>query len=310
MSPGMREKPYPPGNYSIGWSHTSVTTFQTCKRQYYLEKIDPKWVPLPSDNISDLKLLRSSKSLPILIGDSVHRSIAEYLRSRVTGKDMSEEVFVVNGSRMFDRVLQTNIVEERRFMDEQSYESRVKSSKEKVNALLKVFWHLPYRADIGSALQSRPDRSFVDPTGIRRCYGEFRVGDFKGYGPPDLVYSPMDGRYKVLSWKTGIHHVDGFLMQLAGQMLFCIHSLGLPAEAVSASVINLNDLSAQPVEFEGASGTINQCLERMRREVAEISELFDNPSQRVPKSMDAFSVASNQNICTRCKYRTICGGPD
>lgn len=310
VSLGLREKPHMTRDNSIGWSHTSVGTFQNCQRQYYLEKVDPKWMPLPPETISELKVLRSAKSLPILIGDSVHRSIAEHFRYRIAGRDADEGDFMTNGSKMLTKVLQTSIVEEKRQMDEKSYESKVEKAQEKVEVLLKAFWELPYREDVGSALQSRPDRSFVDPIGIRICYGEFRIGDFKGYAPPDLVYSPENEHYEILSWKTGIHHVDGFLMQLAGQTLFCINSFDLPAGGVVGKVINLSDLTAQPVEIEGNSEVIHRCLERMKREVSGIAEKFHDPSKKVPRQMEDFSLATSQNTCTKCKFKSICKGPE
>jgi hypothetical protein len=256
-----------------------------------------------------LKELRAIKSLPMVVGEVVHRTAAEYFQSCRVGKEMSKDDLFSSGERIFQQTLKTSITEEQRRLDHEMYKEKVDEASYKVSDMLQALYGLELRSEVTASLLLNPDRSFIDHSGVSQFFGEFRIGDFKGYGPPDLVYMKNNGHHKIISWKTGLHNVDGFLMQLASQLLFCIHSFDLAPEKLTGMVVNLSFLEGQPIELQGSSSTLERCLERMRREVAEIVVKFDNPQMRIPKAIEEFSLASTQNTCTMCKFNSICEGP-
>ena len=96
----MKPKPYSRDGASIGWSFSPVSNFQTCQRRCYLERIKPQWMPPPADTTSDVKILQMTRSLPILIGDSFHRSVAEHHCYRASGRDMPETDFYCRTFRL------------------------------------------------------------------------------------------------------------------------------------------------------------------------------------------------------------------
>ncbi len=305
LSRGLKPKPYP-RDYSIGWSFSALNMFQNCQRQYYFDRVSPRWISYPEGKLRELRAIRS---LPILIGDAVHKTIADYFQTFLVGNEMRDEDLYSSGEEIFQQVLKTSITEERQRLEKEAYKAKVEEATKKVSDMLHAFYGLKLRSDVEASLPLNPEKSFIDPSGVTQFYGEFRIGDFKGYAPPDLIYLKKNRHHEVISWKTGLHNVDGFLMQLAGQILFCIHSFDLPPEELTGRVINLNSLEGQPVELQGASSILERCLERMRREVAELVAKFDNPQMRVPKAMEEFSLAPTQNTCTMCKFKSICEGP-
>jgi hypothetical protein len=280
--------------------------FQNCQRQYYFDRVPPRWISVPEGKLREL---RAIKSLPILIGDAVHKTIADYSQTCLADNEMLNDDFYLSGEDIFRQVLKTSTTEEQRQLEKGAYITKVEKASRKVSDLLHAFWGLEQRSEVADSLRLNPERSFIDPSGVSQFYGEFRIADFKVYAPPDLVFMNKTGHHEVISWKTGLHNVDGFLMQLAGQVLFCIHSFDLPPERLTGKVVNLNSLEGQPVELRGSSSTLERCLERMRREVAELVAKYDNPQMRVPEAMEEFSLAPTQNTCTICKFKSICEGP-
>lgn len=305
LSRGLKPKPYP-RDYSIGWSFSSMNMFQNCQRQYYLDRVSPRWVSILEGKLREL---RAIKSLPILIGDAVHKTIAGYFQTCLAGNEMSNDDFYSSGKEIFQQTVKTSITEEQRQLEQEAYKTKVEEAAKRASDMLHAFWDLELRSEVADSLRLNPEKSFIDHSGVTQFYGEFRIGDFRGYAPPDLVFLKKDGHHEVISWKTGLHNVDGFLMQLAGQILFCIHSFDLPPERLTGKVVNLSSLEGQLVELQGSSSTLERCLERMRREVAELVAKFDNPQMKVPKAMEEFSLAPTQNICTMCKFKSICEGP-
>jgi len=304
---GLQPKPYMESNYSLGWSYSKMYVFQRCQRQYYYDRINPRWI---TANREEIVKLRELSSIPISIGTAVHNNIGSYLRKCQADMEISEADFYASGAQILRDILNTEKIEEEVFLQEDGIEIKLREAFERTQTLLNTFWLLPDHQNITRSVCERADESFIDPCGEYEFYGEFRIDNFKGYGPPDLVYMSDEGKYELISWKTGTHNVDGFLMQLAGQLLCCIHSFEIEPELISGRVINLHRMDGQPVTLRGSSRVLDRCLQRMNCEIADLENMYEDPDYGMPKDLIEFSPAYSQTICTMCKYRGICEGPD
>lgn len=297
----LKPKEYP-FNSTIGWSHSKMYPINNCERQFYYDRIKDKW--LSGDKATIIRL-RNLTSLPIIIGTTIHKSISDYFEDTISGNSISKSAFFEKTKAIFlDEVKKKELAEE--YYNKDNLENIIIKSTEKMNNLSELFWNLPDRIVITENIISMPHETWLEKPGF---FGEFRIDDFKGYAPPDMIVKDKDGKYLVLSWKTGTHNIDGFLMQLAGNVMCTIHTFGLDENIVYGKVINLNNLEGQPVEIDGFSPLLSRCLERMKEERIIIEKMYDSPIYQVPKKFEDYTCAQSQDCCTRCKYRKICGGP-
>ena len=291
-----------PRDYPWGWSSGQQYSFNRCKRQFFYEKIKAQWLPAPEK--SEIERLRELKSLRMILGIAVHSAIVEYLKSH--GQMKKEDLYRV-ASETFLRDVAESSLEETEFHDEAYVEGETVKATERLKELLDQFWDLDGRENYVEMIQADPDNAWLDRS---EGYGEFRTGKLIGYARPDLIFKMHDGKFHLISWKTGVHDIDNFLMQLAGNMLFSIHSLGIPAESIHGEVINLNHLDGQKIELDGESEVLSRCEERMIGEVRAIRDMYADPQYRVPKKIGEFPMVTDQNACTSCKYRGLCNGPE
>ncbi len=276
---------------------------------YYLDRIKSKWIALPSVKIKEIEAIRKLNSLPLLVGYAVHQAIADYFRAVQAGSDLSEEEFYESGESALRTLLDKGNVFERTRLSEDEYDAKIADSMAKSKVLLGSFWSLPERQGICKSLCERLAESFIDHDSETGFIPECRVEGLKIYGTPDLVYLGGDGLYHVISWKTGNHDVDGFMMQLAAQVFFCIHNFGIEPERIDARVVNLNHLEGQPIYIQGASPSLSSFFDRMKKEVEDLRAMYEDLAYRIPKKLDQFSLAASALTCTTCKYCSMCEGP-
>ncbi|GEM_PF-4690523 len=306
---GLRPIPFSDRDYSLGWSLSKLYPYNKCLMMYYLEKMPIDWLAFPKKKRMEIEELRGLSSYAIEVGSVIHETLAVYFRHCQAQKDLNDEELIQIGIDTFERNIEGKKVHEGR-ISPNDREENIEVAERRVQELLEAFIQLPERPQMAEAVRQRPDDVFIDHGEKIRSYGEFRIDGFKGYGSPDLVYLDKDGMYNVISWKTGNHDSDNFLVQLAAQVLFCEHSLGLSPEKITGRTINLNHLDEEPIELMGDSELLEQCLERMKRDVEELKLLYTDKTCKVPKKKETFTFTQNPLTCTKCKYIDVCERPN
>jgi hypothetical protein len=306
---GLKPKSYLDRDYSIGWSFSRLNSFQRCQYMYYLERIKPGWIELPQNQKKDVESIRKLQPLPIIVGEVIHRAIAHYFRTCQNQNELTKEDFEIKVKEVFKELLDRDNTFEGAYLIKDEFQIKVEEAVVKLQFLIDEFWQMTERLAIGTAIRAAPSSIFIDHDDEPGPIYECRIDGFKFYGTPDLVYLGGDGTYHLVSWKTGNSDPDGFLMQLAAQILFCIHNLGIDANMIVGRVINLNRMADPPVEIRGNSPILISCVNRMKREVEGLKEMYIDSNYGIPKSIKEFALAESIMTCTVCKFNSVCEGP-
>lgn len=282
-----------------GWSYFRSRLFRECRRKYWFHYYGLKY---GDAHISkEVKKLKNLTSLPIEIGNAIHKTIARSLKNIITRNELpSKEKLIIEGRKTLGERLENYQFVENELdngLDKEKI-SNAFGKMEKAFTTFKQHWLLP---EIISSLKKRPELCIIDPIG----YGECRIVGKKIYSKPDLVYQNNDGQTKIIDWKTGKQNGIETLIQLGGYMFYATDVLDRRIDNLEGRVIYLSqshsDLILQPTKAK-----IEMIKVRILRELEEIEGYCIDPHNNVPKPMKYFSRTVDSHRCLFCKFRQIC----
>jgi len=282
-----------------GWSYFRNMLFRECHRKYWFHYYGLRYGDAQISR--EVKKLRNLTSLPLEIGNAVHKTIAQSLKNAITRNEYpSKEKLIIDGSETFERQLENKHFFEKDLANGLD-EKRLSNALGRMEEAFATFECHPLLPEIISSLTERPELCVIDPAG----YGEYRIEKKKAYAKPDLVYQNREGQTKIIDWKTGKQNGAETLIQLGGYLFYTVDVLNRPVDKLEGRMIYLSQ-SQDDLILKPSKGRIEMIKNRILREIGEIEEYCIDPDNNVPKPREYFSKTTDPHRCSFCKFKHIC----
>lgn len=286
-----------------GWSYSRSRILRECRRRYWLHYYGIKFGDAKISR--EVKRIRNLTSLPLEVGEAVHKTIAQSLKNViVAGVPPSKDKLLSRGCKTLEIYLETKqFVEE--VMGNGPDEKRISNAFGKVEKALTTFISRSLLPKIVSSLSERPASCIVDPPG----YGECRIDGKKAYAKPDLIYEDDMGQTNVIDWKTGRSDNGENLIQLGGYILYAKDVLDYSMDDLEGRIIYLcqpqNDLTLRPT-----ADSLDMIKKRILREMGQIEKCCSDLQNNIPKAIESFPKTMDSHSCLYCNFKHICNEQD
>lgn len=316
---------FPPG---FSWSHSKDRRLTECPRSYGLQYHfwrGGEWRDADPD-ARRVYTLKQLTTLPIELGQAIHRRAAECACAIQSGRDLPslEEMVLATRREMSDVLVASRDIDAflanpqpNRMLAEAFYrvdhavpDQAVQRAREAMHAMLERLRTLP----LWDELRALPDpaQNVIVP----EPFGSFEFNGQTVYAAPDLVvrhaWKEVSEEIAAASWtvvdfKTGKTPNLGEVDQVALYGWYCLLGLGLPHNGgCGGRVINLRldqdeRISLGLGDLRDAGWRITRGMERLRR------ILVDDESGR-PRRLAVLDLPQTTNLdsCHRCTFRGAC----
>jgi len=297
----------------FNWSRSRAQTFNECKRKYYLRYYG-HWGGWESsaDKVTRLAYrLGKMTNMPMLVGSSVHESLARHFRGCRNGQfkplDPQEPV------RSMRRVWKDGLDERWRvnpkkypplfelYYDRIPPDEKLRELAEKaVNAISSVVQLDLYQGLTGL---KHEDYLWVDTAGGRFSGSTiFEVVDYKAISNPDLVVRLGD-RALIIDWKTGRPR-DPDRLQLTADVLWAEQRLGKKFSQCEACLVYLADSRVE--NFTLSKDSLEGLKKNIREDMEEMSRYLLDREHNIPLDREYFPPHNDHKKCWYCQFQQIC----
>lgn len=301
------------------WSRTRVSTLHECKRQYYYNYY-LKWNgwlrSAPEPSRVAYRFTKMS-SLPMLVGDAVHRTIKKLLQQKQQyGRFTLEEPGLYARKEILTLRLKDALAERWRenpkrhpplfeiYYGSPPAKSKLKEMGAKTSRCIEAF----IESDLGRELQAEDPRGWlaVDP-GFGEA-PELLLDGRKIAAFPDFARRMADGTVEVWDWKTGRPSPHDEL-QLLSYALYAQKHWMVGPEQIRLKAFYLDPESADYGIKDYPSTDTD--FERIRNVIREDFQTMDNmlvdTDENVPHPMEShFPQIEDGRSCQRCHFKELC----
>jgi hypothetical protein len=294
----------------FSWSFTRHKNFAECRRRYYYLHYG-SWNGWNNDAPDEARLayrLKNIQSLPMWLGDLVHRMI-----ERILGDLRNQEVnSLENYQKQLRNWMNKEYVQstEKKWMwqpkrnlnlfehyygEEITAEQRT-AARDKVYGCLEHFLDSPIFARLGKL---RP----AEWKTIEKLE-QFPVGGHTVYLKIDCA-TQADGLTTIYDWKTGAAN-DEVAVQLACYALYACHAWRAPVESQRLVTYYLD-----PDTVREHTPTAEELIDTKEFILASMQEMIATLDSGVEKNRatkDNFPMTDKRGVCRRCSFRELCFG--
>jgi hypothetical protein len=289
----------------FSWSQSRKRFFDECRRKYFFQYYGSfgGWDYTADSRKKELWIEKSLQTVPMLLGDCVHRAIEACLSDERRGREMA-----LNGAVRHFRACMMHSLEEsksgkhrlnpKKYCGLLEHEYGDISEQDWKNAIfqgelcLKNF----YASDVLKEIKSS-DRNAWLPI------EEFQSFDFEGTKVfVKIDFAMQDGKTLIYDWKTGKNEGDD-TVQLACYALYASKrwnaKLPITTREYNLYLDKLCENEIGEKEIEEVAGIIRESIAEMRAclfsEASNLARESDFPK-------------SEGDQCTYCKFRKVCLG--
>ncbi len=281
----------------LGWSFSRYDKFSQCKRLYYYEyygKYDKEFPP------GKITLLKSLTSIPLEIGNLVHKTISVLLYRLRKNTAPIDVANVLNYSyRLVDEAIKMKTFQEVYYHKLEAISAdEIKGRVE--NCLRSFFASEWYKWLIEDAIIQRAGW-VIEP----EDYGELRIDGRKAYCRVDFLSPAANGSFYVFDWKTGKVGIERDTQQMKGYALYAMSLFNATTEQVKPVVVYLGD-HYEELSHSFTEGDLAELATQVAVETEEMYQYCENIEENIPKAKTLFSQEEG-NLCPYCNYRELCG---
>jgi len=280
----------------LGWSVSRYDIFNTCKRKYY-HNYYPKF---DEPEFRDRALLlKSMTTVPLEIGNIAH-DVMESILHRLIKSSKPVDI-----DRLKDFVYQRTqeYVSSKQFLEIYYHEQEVidwEPLAEKAYGSIKNIVTSDRFQWILELPQSSKDQWIIEPAG----FGETRIDGMKAYCKVDFMLPHADTIY-IMDWKTGKPDLEKHRKQLIGYALFASFHFEGKFSNIVPMVCYVRDGYVE-VQPDISSSDIQDFVETVRRETAEMKAFTLDENKNIPKNKEDFLMTDNLSSCRFCEFRALC----
>jgi hypothetical protein len=305
--------------HELSWSTSRARTFDSCARRYYFDYY-LSWLGWERDAAPERRkayLLKKMTRLPIVAGDLVHRSIAEFFQRRDQGEELTLDearAFVVQGLRgkykeSRDGAWKAKPAKLCRLAEHHYQEPQIdeatgaagdygKRYVDRMERCVTSFFTSPELADVRSS----------EPGTWLACeeISTFELLGTKIYAVPDFAYRASDGLVHILDWKTGQPRPED-RFQLDVYALYAREKWGAAPESIVAEDVYLEHGERHATRFTADS--LAETMERIEATLAPMREAHFDAARGVgdPRRFPTLELGTPAAAqCRGCNYRELC----
>ncbi|NQU45412.1 PD-(D/E)XK nuclease family protein [bacterium] len=293
---------------TFSWSFSRHKTFAECRRRYYWHYYG-SWGGWSPDGPDDARLayrFKRMQSLPMWLGDLVHRMI-----ERILGDMRNQETNTLDAYQKQTRAWMNR--EWKQSLDglwkwkpkynlnlfEHYYGVEI-TPKDREAARDKVFNCLANF--MTSEIFDRITRLKPAEWKTIESLEQFLVGGCPAYLKIDCA-TQSEGRVSIYDWKTG-RESDDTLTQLACYALYACQTWGVPVEKQILIPFYLDSGSFS--ETVPAAETLIETKDFILRSIGEMTAALDSTMEENHASPANFALRDTPSICKRCFYYELC----
>lgn len=294
----------------FSWSFSRHKVFHECLRQYYYQYYGywDGWNPDAPDRARLLYRLKNMASLPMWLGDVVHRMIERILsdlRNRELSplesyqrqsRDILNREWVQSVEKRWQWKPKYNLnLFEHYYGIEISPQTRA-AARDKVYRCIENFMESPIFRELG-ALRPEAWKSIEK-------LEQFVVGDWPVFVKLDCAVAG-DGSLTIFDWKTGKESEEP-IIQLGCYSLYAFHVWRVPLENQRLRLFYLD--SGEIRESEVSPSDLIETREFIMKSMEEMTALLEPPASRNQVVEEKFPPLQRCSTCRRCFFREACYG--
>lgn len=296
----------------FSWSNSRHKTFLDCSRKYYHQYYEYHngWsFDAPEENKSAYRL-KNIKSIPLLLGDGIHRIIDRQLKNFLEGRRLftEEEMMAIVTKVLNDAYQDSTKNRPSWFKWPKKYQmlyeiyygdglspDTIAATKKKLEVCVKNFFASKTYQDILNNLEMQVLQS--------EDFHSFDVNGVDVFVVLDFVYQDFgQGKWIVVDWKTGKESEDD-RQQLAFYALFLSREHGIPVEDII--IRNEYLLSGESREYKLTQFDIEAAQQVMHDSIFHMLGKLDDPVLNKPFGKEYFELNQSRR-CNSCNFKEKC----
>lgn len=291
----------------FSWSYSRHRTFSTCKREYYYRYYGSwgGWEYYADELTQRLYRLKNMITLPMLVGDVVHRMISVALESLKEGHEIPSE-----------RV-EADVIDEFKKAWRQSKKREWKTApKRKVNLFEHYYGGNPTEQELLELRDTMIDSihgfylsdsyRFIKTLSPREWLTKEELDSYIFQGTKiwvKLDFAARHGeRIYLYDWKTG-KGVTEDETQLAVYALYAQDKWGIDLKDLRLFDIYLK--KQLPVKMKLSKGTVETAKDVILQSINGMVDLLDDQTKNTAK-IDSFPMVEDMAVCRRCSFKEVC----
>ena len=292
----------------FSWSRSRDSTFQDCRRKYYLHYYGSwgGWDAAAAPDVRRLYILKQLASRQMWAGRIVHDAIEMALHIYQQGRDVPVEPFLEDvigrmraewrGSRdgLYREKPKTLALFEHEYVLDLKREVWQMLSRN-VQTCLRNFFRLPLLTEVR---RTEPEHWSIEHWS--------KVFDFEGtpvWIAPDFGFWNEAGRLTLVDWKTGASDPDATAFQLGCYALYAAEVLGVPPAKVDLIEANLREPTVTPLAWDDAR--LEEIREQLRLSIRSMRAYLADPAANLAR-VDDFERTEELRICRWCNFKAVC----
>ncbi len=280
----------------LGWSISRYDTFQSCKRKYYYTYYAKYDSSLPRQKIDELKKMTS---IPLEIGNIVHKTIEVFLKRLLKSEDeIDRKRFLDYVHRKTINLCNTKVFAEVYYNEIPKI--NIDEVFDKVKNCLNNFLNSERFIWVTKETVSNKENWLIEPDG----YGETRIDKMKAYCKVDFLF-PVDNKLFILDWKTGKPHEEKHRKQLIGYSTWASFHFSKDLTDIVSIIAYLQPTYSE-IEIIVNEFDVQEFSLQIKKETEEMYLFCHNIEENIPKDKEEFTKTNNQNICNYCNFREFC----
>jgi hypothetical protein len=297
---------------AFSWSVSRHSTFQYCRRQYYLNYYGARRVREASDRIvSAVWWLKQVTTLRTWIGSVIHQAAKNAVKALRDGDAMPAEAIASMALRLYREGFQAS-ARGRKHDDqwvvlfEHVYPGQMSVDLNAAEAMISdLAWTFAESEAYQVLCEVQPSHilEIDEPFQSFTMHGVPRLGAVEIFAIPDVLLH--DGKtIAIIDWKTGDVTREGIRHQAGVYRLYAHHAYRLPEEAIR---IQIADLSAQGKSVEPPDGTpsVAESEAFVRGSIQMMVDLMEDPGYNTV-SLNDFPMTEDRARCQWCGFKRAC----
>ena len=282
----------------LGWSFSRYDKFSQCKRLYYYEyygKCDKEFPP------GKITLLKSLTSIPLEIGNLVHKTISVLLyRLRKNTAPIDVANVLSYSYRLVDEAIKKKTFQEVYYHKLEAISAdEIKGKVE--NCLRSFFASEWYEWLVEEAIRERVSW-VIEP----EDYGELRIDGRKAYCRMDFLSPTAEGNFYVFDWKTSKIDIERDTHQMKGYVLYTKSLFNAATDQIEPIIMYLGD-HYEELSHSFTEGELAEFATQVARETEEMYQYCEHIiEENIPRAKTFFPQEKG-NMCPYCNYRELCG---
>lgn len=298
---------------AFSWSISRQDVFESCKRKYYFSYYAHQggWRADASPLAKKIYFLKKLEPAVMWTGSVIHRAIRYAIVNRHVVTQQKVLDFLLKRLEVdhhASKQIDPAIASPKDFLLFEHYkgvETDIELIKEKAVICFTNFFNSLYFQE----LMAIPDHQllYIDPDQDDVASMKFSWNAIPIYAIPDICYRNVEGKIRLLDWKTGKAPETELSEQLKVYAWRLQHIDGIdPAQhEMLASSVYLLDLAERgrriiKEDIEHIVGSIHTSIDQMKQ------FMFDQ-TKNIPLEMEAFPLTDNLKKCSSCVFAEVCG---